>query len=310
MASTEDERSETGKEPTEEVSAGSAEWKAYTYDDIRKELEGIKDLPENALDALTIAAFLCSPMPGPVRAAWKAAAAPVHRLLTALVETGYRRECARMLWEIHTRFERARFFRLVVSGDPPSSGVSLDDSDDPDEGFCYSEPVESVSHSSAIERLGAMPVREPDSEETADAGTEAGQTPPDEPVGAGGARREHYTDFVVLGMRILEEAGRARASEDRRGKALENGSTASRSSLDIMCDVVNTIWSDWSQSDSFRTSDSVRRAYQRGKRELPKNFPWGPFKPDGPETSLIKLLEEHRKKRGALGLGRIWLRRR
>jgi len=309
MASTKEECSEAAKNPTKPKSELAEDWQAFTYDEIRKLLEGIVDFPEEALDAITTAAFLCASMPRPVRKAWRAAATPIHNLIAALLWTGYGRDCAQMLWEIYTRFERARHFRLVVSCLPPLTVQDSNDPYDPDETFGYSEPVECESHKNAMERFRAMPVREPDSEENTDAGTGAAQTSPDAPAEAGVGQREHYTDFVVLGMRILEEVECPRASEDQRGEARMARSTARRSSLDIMCDVVNMIWSDSAHSDSDRSVESVRRAYQRGQRELPEDFPAKAYKPGDPVTSLITLLEEHRKKRGSLGLGRIWLRR-
>jgi hypothetical protein len=309
MASTKEECSEAGRSPAKPKSKLAEDWQAFTYDEIRELLEGIVDFPGEALDAMTTAAFLCASMPGPVRAAWKAAATPVDNLIAALLLTSYGRDCARMLWEVHRRFERARYFRLVVSCLPPTTVQDSNDPYDPDEAFGYSEPVELDSHNNAVERLGDVPVREPDSEENTDTGMGAGQTTPDAPAGAGVDKREHYTDFVVLGVRILEEVECARASEDQRGEARMARSTARRSSLDIMCDVVNMIWSDSAHSDSYRSVESVRRAHQRGLRELPDDFPANAYKPGDPGTSLIKLLEEHRKKRGSLGLGCVWIRR-
>jgi len=254
------------------------DWLAVTYDELRQLLAGIEGIPEKAIDPITTAAFLCAPMPGPVRAAWKVAETSVKGLIAALLDTGFWPDDARILGELQLRFQRGRFFRILPFSGPAVTKFGFDGPDGSIDKFVHVEPVE--SNGVSLER-----------------------------VRTSGGKREHFQDFVAIGMRVLEEAGCPRESQDRRGKALKTQSKAGKSSLDIMWEVVNLAWSDSPKTGHRRSGDAVRKAYGRGLGELRKDIVGDPGKHGGPGTSLIELLEEHRRKRGARGLGSIWLRR-
>ena len=190
-----------------------ASWHPFTYDELRRELGTIKDMPEKALDAITTAAFLCATMPGPVRDAWRIARKPFDRLLAALLETGYAPDWKQTLWEMRSRFERDRQFELREASRPPIAALISGDPDDDLENLEFAEPVESDSVEVGMER-----------------------------VRTGRKKWKHFTDFVVIVVRVLEEAGCPEASEDRRDEALKAGKAFVRSSFDIVFDVVDLAW--------------------------------------------------------------------
>jgi len=267
----------------------SVDWTPFTYDELRRELAGIKDIPEVALDPITTAAFLCASMPGPVRAAWRAAVKPIEHLTAALLSYGYACDWVDRLWELRARFERARVFELFKVSSVPSSALVAESPEDDDKCLEFTEPLENPSDEVSIERAIA---HRPPKKDDAD------------PVVV---PREHYIDFVVLGVRVLVEAGCAKGYADGGGS--NAGSATSRSALDIMCDVVEVAWSDTSQTDSPRSRDAIEKAYRRGITDLPKHD-FSAFGPDRrPGGTLIESLNRHREKRGSKGLGSVWLRR-
>lgn len=268
------------KAPGEE-SSEAANWEALSYDEVRNILAGIKDLPRNALDPITTARFLCASMPEPVRTAWRKAKKPLNLLFEAVVKTGYGPDCAQLLWELRSRFEQKTLFELCEASSPPMSLLVAENPEDEGvEELGFSEPVANDSHAVSIER----------------AWTQRG-------------KREHYTDFIALGVRVLEEAGCKYPCANRPDKCTGEESTASRTVVDIMCEVVSLVWNDSrkgsSPEDGLEHSlEAIEAAYQRGRPVLDK------IMPAESEDLLIEKLNDHRMKRGDKGLGRIWVLRR
>lgn len=256
------------------------EWQSFTHEELCGELRGIKDLPEQAVEAIATAVFLCAPLPGPVRAAWKTAIKPLDRLIAALIDTNYEPDFTTALWELRSHLQRRRAYELLRASAPPIAWLAGVAPRDDDAERTSAEPLEKPSNAPAIERAGTRT-----------------------------RKKEHYDEFLVICARVLEEAGCARESENRRNVRRLAEVAQRRTVVDLLTDIVNIAWNDSSQLRRSRSTETVRRARRKAASRVSKSFPRSPFGGDTDAASMIELLTSHRNKRGHAGLGRVWLRR-
>jgi hypothetical protein len=205
----------------------------------------------------------------------------LYSLLAAFVETDFDPAMMHLLFEIRTRLDERRNYRLIEASSTGESSLLLVGPDnEPRTVDCYEEPVEHRSQEVGFERFPSVR-----------------------------GVREHYADFIVICAGVLQEAGYKVESESRRGGTLRSKAATNRSVFAIMVDLLDIAWSDSARDERPRSIETVRDAYKRAMKNLPKDFPGAPDQSVPSGRSMIELLKVHREKRGAHGLGAVWLRR-
>jgi len=273
-------------DPMEEPKTAAQEekgtWRALTYDEVRAMIGKIPGMPEKAVDPLAIAVVLCGPMPQPLRDAWRQNTDHVKAVLTAMITVNYDLELLQALFDVWATLEQRRSFILLTTTSVFNTDIQPEEFPPGDEefppgdegslfptGLVYQETVEPTGEMS-LERWRPR-------------------------IGV----REHTADLLVLGVGVLIECGCHLApSRAHRTQETDVAHTRPKSAVELMADVLDTVWSDREGDEDPRDPDTLRQRYSREKKK-PRGFPL---------ENPISLLNAHKNKRRNFGTRLVWVR--